>query len=485
MCRLRLSHVLVLLALLAPQAARAQVAEPSPRDDQAFDVMNILARQDLHDLVHERWNAYGQLSWISSLKLPFPARYTDLNGSSNSLHPDFENSFTGTATLYLAVALWPGGELQVVPELISERPLSHLAGLGGVIQNFELQKTGSPVPTVYLSRAYLRHTFNLGGEPQQKSSDPMQLGATVQSQRLTVTLGNFSVLDFFDKNSFAGDLRQQFFNMAFLTHAAFDFAADARGYTWGLVVEYIHGGWAARVAHVITPEHPNQLPLDFRFWQYFGDQIELEHTHTLWGLAGAARLLAYHNHENMGRFDEATRITRADPAKNATTCTGFSYGSKNAGAPDLCWARRPQGKFGVGLNLEQQASPNLGVFLRAMVSDGSTEVYSYTATDRSLSVGVLGHGESWGRPDDLCGVAYAAGWISNGHAAYLDAGGIDGFIGDGRLCHAAEQVAEAFYSARVVPSLWLSVDYQHIIHPGYNADRGPVNIFGLRGHAEF
>jgi hypothetical protein len=61
----------------------------------------------------------------------------------------------------------------------------------------------------------------------------MQLGTTVDSRRLVVRVGNFSVIDFFDKNSYSGDLRRQFLNMAFLTYSSFDFGADARGYTWG------------------------------------------------------------------------------------------------------------------------------------------------------------------------------------------------------------------------------------------------------------
>jgi len=34
-------------------------------------------------------------------------------------------------------------------------------------------------------------------------------------------------------------------------------------------------------------------------------------------------------------------------------------------------------------------------------------------------------------------------------------------------------------------SVWLSVDYQRMNNPAFNADRGPVNIFGGRAHAQF
>jgi high affinity Mn2+ porin len=31
----------------------------------------------------------------------------------------------------------------------------------------------------------------------------------------------------------------------------------------------------------------------------------------------------------------------------------------------------------------------------------------------------------------------------------------------------------------------VSVDYQFILNPGYNTDRGPVNVFAGRFHAAF
>jgi carbohydrate-selective porin OprB len=187
----------------------------------------------------------------------------------------------------------------------------------------------------------------------------------------------------------------------------------------------------------------------------------------------------------MGRFDEAIAAYRSDPRKNATTCPGFNYGSANATAPDLCWARRPNVKVGIGINLEQHVTDDIGLFFRGMYSDGKTEVYSYTSTDRSLSFGTLVSGSAWRRPLDLAGVGFGMGWISQAHADYLRMGGIDGFIGDGNIDPAPESVFDVFYSVSVLSSLWLSADYQRITNPAFNADRGPVNVFGARVHAEF
>ncbi|WP_225893039.1 MULTISPECIES: carbohydrate porin [unclassified Methylomonas] len=466
--------------------ANADAEELQPAaDDGNFSFMQLLADHDLHDMVDEHWNAYGQATYISSWKPAFPAQYTNLNGTPHSLLPNAERSFTGTVTAYFGLKAWQGGEIYLAPEMISELPLSDLKGLGGSIQNFELQKSGSVSATWYKSRFYLKQTFNLGGDNHAVSSGPLQLAGNADSRRLVITGGNLSILDIFDKNSYAADLRQQFLNMAFLTNAAYDFAADARGYSVGLAAEYYFDDWTFRLGRFATPQNPNDLPLDFRMFKYYGDQMEIEHRHSLFKQPGAVRLLAYRNRERMGRWDEAIAAYQANSAQNAANCTSFNYDSTNSSAPDLCWVRKANIKTGIGINLEQQLIDGVGVFLRGMVSDGKTEVYSYTSADRSLSFGSLIGGDSWGRHYDALGVAYACSWISAGHAEYLRLGGVDGFIGDGNLRYRPEQVVDIYYKLRLLPSAWMTLDYQHIANPAYNADRGPVDVYGVRAHFEF
>ena len=480
------AQLLVSAAILgASVPLQAQVAAPGPRPDAQFDMMNVLTDHRLHNIDDERWNVYGQLTYISSWKLRFPAAYSNAGGSINSLLTTPERSYTGTATLYFGMRLWPGAEGYFVPEVISEQPLSQLRGLGGAIQNFELQKGGSPTPQLYRSRAFIKQTVELGGDPVIKASDPMQLGTVYQRRRLVFAVGNFSILDFFDRNAFGIDPRQGFNSLAFLTYSAYDFASDARGYSWGGVAELYWDNWAIRFGRITPPQDPNQLAVDFRLDRHFGDQIEIEHQHRIRGQLGTARLLAYRNQEKMGRFRDAVAAFQSDPGRNATTCTGFNYGSGNVNAPDLCWARKLNVKVGAGLYVDQNLTHNLGIFFRGMASDGSTEVYSYTSTDRSASWGVLGKGGLWSRAQDIAGVAVNLGWISRAHADYLRLGGVDAFIGDGNLHPAMESTFDIFYSLNFLSSIWLSGDYQHITHPAFNADRGPVDIFGARLHAEF
>lgn len=473
----------MLLAL--PGVAWAQAAPPSGHKEEAFDFMNLLANAGLHDIKHEAWNAYGQFTYISSWKLRFDAPYTNLNGSPSSLTPDPERSFTGSFTMFFGAKLWPGAEAYLVPEVIASRPLSRLHGLGGSIQNFELQKTGSETPQIYRSRAFLRQTIKLGGESVEKTSDPMQLGSETTSRRIVLTGGNFTTLDVMDRNGVTGDPRRTFYNIAFMTHSSFDFASDARGYSWGLAGELYWDDWAFRMARMAVPANPNELALDFHIDKYYGDQFELEHDHEIKGQPGAVRVLAYRNRLVTGNFDEAIAAIVADPSKNAANCPGYNYGSTNTTAPDLCWVRRPQTKVGIGINLEQNITDDLGLFFRGMISDGRTEVYAYTSSDRSLSFGATARGTPWKRPFDQAGVGFALAWISSSHADYLARGGIDGFIGDGALTRGTESVLDLFYSFNVLDAIWLSADYQHIVNPAFNSARGPVNVIGTRVHAEF
>jgi hypothetical protein len=482
----RVGAALALSALAWPRAGHAQAAPPSAHEDDAFDVMNVLTHHGLHDIDDERWNAYGQSTVIGQYKPSFAA---PPYSGANSLSRKAEGSFTTSVTLFLGVKLWPGGEAYVVPEVIAEQPLSGLHGIGGAIQNFELQKTGSTTPQLYRSRSYLRQTFGLGGGTEPVESQPMQLATKVDKRRVVFTVGNFTILDVFDKNSVSWDPRQDFLNMAFMTYAAWDFPSDARGYSWGGAEELIWDDWALRLARITPPQSPNQLAIDFRIWEYYGDELELEHDHTLLGQPGAVRVVGYRNHVFSGGFADAISVFQHDPNENGASCGKYGFVTNytaNPNAPDLCYVRKANVKLGVGLSVEQHIAKDVGVFARGMYSDGQTEVDAFNSADRSLSIGAAAKGTLWHRHFDVAGAGFGMSWISQVHADFLALGGVDGFIGDGRLTHVAgEGVVEAFYSVNLLKAMWLTADYQLLWNPAYNADRGPLSIFGGRFHAEF
>ena len=466
----------------------SETAHAAKPGDTGFGFPGSLSRIGEHDVHDETWNLYGQLTTIGFYKPPFHAAYTNLNGSNSSLKPNAEKSFTQTLSLFFGLRLQRGTELYIVPEEISETTLSNLKGLGGATENFELQKVGTLRPAVYHSRLFLRQTFNFGGESIELPSGQMQLGEQVDSRRLVFTVGNFGVLDVFDKNNVIGDLRKSFFDEAFMTYPAWDFPADARGYTVGAAAELYWDQWAVRLMRGMPPVEPNSQTLNFQPFKYYGDQVEFEHDHELFNKQpGAVRLLLYRNRELMGRFADAIAAFESNPAEyNAANCGDlYNYGSENGNAPDLCFVRKANVKVGIGVNAEQSITRNIGVFFRAMYSDGKTEVEAYDSADRSASIGTALKGTLWGQPLDSVGFGVGTSWISAIHAKYLEMGGVDGFIGDGALTKANENMTEIWYSRHITRSVSVSLDYQRVWNPGYNAARGPVNLFGGRFHFEF
>ena len=91
----------------------------------------------------------------------------------------------------------------------------------------------------------------------------------------------------------------------------------------------------------------------------------------------------------------------------------------------------------------------------------------------------------WGRAKDVVGVGFATNGLSQDHRDFLAAGGLGVLVGDGRLNYQRENILEAYYAFAVIDALTLTFDYQFVVNPAYNADRGPVSILGTRLHAQF
>jgi hypothetical protein len=90
-----------------------------------------------------------------------------------------------------------------------------------------------------------------------------------------------------------------------------------------------------------------------------------------------------------------------------------------------------------------------------------------------------------GRAEDALGVAGVVNGISKVHEAFRNSGGLGILIGDGMLLNpGAERIVETYYAFPV--AAWrASLDYQAIWNPGYNEDRGPVSVIGVRLHKQF
>ncbi|MBC7704112.1 MAG: carbohydrate porin, partial [Rhodoferax sp.] len=351
--------------------------------------------------------------------------------------------------------------------LVQGVPMSRLTGLGG-LTNAELQKTAGSSPTVYRARLFVRQTWGVGGEREAVASDQNQLAGTRDKNRVVLSVGKLAVSDIFDANAYAHDPRTQFMNWSFLTHGAYDFAADSRGYSVGAALEYYRDDWAVRAGRFMLPRESNGLALDRSLSRHHGDQFELEKGYVLAGQPGKARLLLFRNRAVMGGFDDALAVAAGR-------------------VPDVALVRQLRVKRGWGINLEQSLGDSAGLFARVGRSDGASEAYAFAEIDRSLSLGLNIKGAGWGRAQDTLGLAYARNGLSASHQKFLAAGGNGFFVGDGRLNYRPESITEGYYSLGldVLKRTAISLGAQYIRNPAYNADRGPVKVVSVRLHTEF
>ena len=399
--------------------------------------------------------------------------FSSAYSGQNSIVNDAESMYTFSATAFLGFHPWDGGEIYFNPEAVAGVPFStNLIGLGG-FTNGEITRAGGTDISFYRQRLFLRQTWNNGGGTQSMEAGLNQLAGSKDNNRFVLTIGNFSTLDVFDPNTYAKDPRTQFMNWGNWTYAAYDYAADARGFGWGFAAEWYQDDWVLRFGRMSGPTEPNMLPVDLALAVHYGDQFEIEHAHELYNRPGKVRVLAWENRAKLAKFSDALAWLQANPGQY----TG----------PDALYAVRytEQIKYGLGLNIEQELADSTGFFLRLMKADGRTETHAFTEVDGSFSTGLLFNGEAWSRGNDMAGVSVMRNTISNERRSFLEAGGTSFFIGDGRLRYRPEDIFEGFYSLGVSKNFWLTADYQRIHNPAYNADRGPINVFAVRLHAEY
>jgi high affinity Mn2+ porin len=421
-----------------------------------------VAAEESADAEHkvEAWAVHVQSTVIVQGHPRFRSPYQ----GANSLEPENQTRETITATGYLATRLWQGAEFYVNPEEAQGFGLSRTLGVAG-FPNGEATKAGANTPKANMARYFLRQVIGLGGEQEVVKEDLNQLGSRYDVSRLTLTIGKVSANDQFDDNDFAHDPRREFLNWSLWESAAWDYPADAKGYTYGATADLNQKDWALRWGWFLMPKEANAKAMAPTFYKYFGTAVELETRHDVTGKEGKLRVLGFVNRARAGDYRQSI--------------------DESPAAPDITQTRLPRVKWGGALNLEEPLTDELGFFSRLSWNDGRAESFAFTEIDRSAALGLSLKGLRWSRPGDTVGIAAVVNGLSKPHRDYLAAGGIGFIIGDGQLAYGTERIIEAYYDALLVDGVWLALDVQHVENPGYNRDRGPVEIFALRAHFEF
>jgi high affinity Mn2+ porin len=416
----------------------------------------------------ESWiSAHAQATMVTQLNNPFPSPYI----GPLSFMPVQRAAISVTSTVFLDGRLWEtdqtggwSGELVFNPELAGGVGLSQSQGIAG-FPNGEITRVGILNPTPYFARLYLRQTWGFGGEQETVGDEANQIAGKRDIDRFTLSVGKFSVTDFVDDNRYSHDPRTQFLPWSLVYNGAWDYPANVRGYTYGIALDFNQKYWAFRYAIVAEPTFANGAQLDPKFLKANGQVLEWAGRYNINDNPGEVRLLAYGNRAHMGDYLESLQQMPVDP--------------------DVTLTREYRWKYGFGLSWDQEITKELGIFARLGWNDGHTESWAFTAIDRLAEMGLLLKGKRWCRPNDVVGLAGCINGISGDHRNYLGAGGLDFIIGDGKLNYGPEEIFEFFYNYQLAKGLFAAFDFQEVIHPAYNRDRGPVSLYTLRVHMEF
>ena len=407
----------------------------------------------------------GQANFVFQTHPDFHALYSGIH----SLNPKYEKATSRLMTLYTGVRLNHSTEFLIDIEEAGGQALTQGFGLAG---NTDLDIVRNPLlsKAPYLGRGIFHKVFALSDDKVENERNFLSLFNELPRRRLEFRFGKFSMPDFFDINSVGSDTHLQFLNWTTDNNGAWDYAADTRGYTVGLTLDYEDRNWGFRFGEALMPKVANGIDLVWKPWQAHAENFEYElRRGMLPHKSGVIRLLAYINSANMGIYRE--QVIKAAEADTTPDITAHPWHITR--------------KYGFGANVEQSLTPYLTAFARFGWNDGRTESFAYTEVEQTFAEGIGANGAWWRRKQDRAGIAFVSNTIKKDHQNYLAAGGLGFLLGDGHLNYGRENILETYYTLHVWRGIYIAPGVQHINNPGYNRDRGPVVVPTFRLHVEF
>jgi high affinity Mn2+ porin len=437
----------------------------------ALIVISSTAKTQSANDSSNKWTSHFQLTVIAQKHSGFPSRYTGRNSLADTVEP---TATSLTSTLFLGSRLWKRAALYFNPEVSGGKGLSFATGVAGAL-NGETYRVGATEPQVFIARAFLQQYFPLGSTSYAFEDDDInKIAGKVPVHRLVISAGKFAVSDFFDNNAYSKDPRSQFFNWSMWANGAWDYPANTRGYTEGIVVELINPTWGVRASSVAVPRIANSPLMEYKITKAHSETVEFEHTLSFNKRTGNIRIIFSNTFSKAPSYTEALKALATNNNYLLNVIAGEEENNQYNGK-----------KFAAGLNVDQELSDNIGLYARAGWNDGKYATWAFTEIDRTIQAGISSKGKSWKRPDDVLAIGGVMNGLSALHRDFLKQGGTGFIIGDGTLNYGKEGIVEAYYNTCLSTFFWLTFDYQFVYNPGYNRDRGPVHVFGLRGHVEF
>lgn len=191
-------------------------------------------------------------------------------------------------------------EVLVAVEEVGGDGLSQALGLAG-FTNLDVVRNPTLGQAPYLSRYMIHQVVALSPEKTEAPCGPLMTFSELPAKRLEFRFGKFGMSDFFDLNSVGSDSHLQFMNWAVDQNGAYDYAADTRGYTLGLIGEYQSAKWGLRFAEALLTTVANGQTLEWNLRKARASNVEFElRRGFLKKKDGIIRILAYVNKANMG-----------------------------------------------------------------------------------------------------------------------------------------------------------------------------------------
>jgi len=443
-----------------PQPQGAPVDEPVPTGNESATTM----------FPHAEWDRIwlsGQANFISQWHPQFHSPYQ----GAHSLSPEAQDATSRVLTLFTGLRLTDTTEFLCDIQETGGHGLGEALGVAGFF-NLDVVRNPSLGPVPYVARLMWHQIIPLGHKKIASERNPFSLFRELPERRLELRFGKMSLADYFDVNTYGADSSFQFANWTADNNGAYDYAADTRGFTYAALLEYHDRNYVLRFAEALMPKVANGLHLDADLSRARAENFEIElHGRVVNKQPGVLRLLSFVNHANMGDYMQQINEWQTNPTTPVPEITNHPL--------------QTTVKYGFGVNFEQPFNDWLGMFGRWGWNEGQHESYAYTEVDQTWQAGLGGNGSRYGRAADRMGIVFVSNGISHDHALYLGYGGLGFLLGDGRLNYGRENILESYYTLHVWRGIYTAFDFQYVDHPGYNRDRGPVVVPGLRLHLEF
>jgi len=322
-------------------------------------ISNQLIAQNTIDS-SSKWSYHFQVTAINQTHPAFNAKYSGDNSLINTAE---SKKLSLTTTLFLGRKLWKNAAVYFDPEIAGGSGISNAKGIAG-FTNGETFRIGSADPRLYIARLYFQQYFALKYSGYETiNSDNNQVAEKIPTSRITITAGKICLSDFFDDNTYSHDPRSQFMNWSLMSNGAWDYPADTRGYTQGVVAELAKPSWSVRLSSVLVPRKANGLQLDYKITKARSETLEIEKN---WKTKrpGTIRLLFFHTISQAPTY--STTLTQV---KNGDSSSVDVYTGEKE------WKKYDGVKYGFGINAEQELSGATGVFFKVSWNDGKTATW--------------------------------------------------------------------------------------------------------------